>query len=244
VVRADNRLGVVSNVAGTIEAVEVSAGDRVEQGQVIARLYDQLETTSLADLDEQWETQLRHYLLEPGSDSVRQLLASLRAQRRTALDRLETRLIRSPREGMVGEVHTRAGAPLAPGEVVASILDTKPRFSVVAFIPASDGPQVRVGMPLRVEISGYPYAYLDMNVTRFAQEATGAATVRRHLGPQLADAIEVPPTTVVVEGDLATDHFTVDGQRYPLREGTPARAEVRLRSEPIALALVPWLRSL
>ena len=244
VIRTDNRTDVVSKIAGTVAMVQVSAGDAVEPGQVVARLYDQHESNSLSDLEEQWETQLRHYLLEPGSDSVRQILASLRAQRRTAADQLEERLIRAPRAGIVGEVHTRSGAPLAPGELVASIVDKKARFGVVAFMPASDAPQIKVGMPLRVEVVGYPHSYLDLTVARFSQEATGAAAARRYLGSQLADAIAPYSTTVVVEADLSSDHFVVDGDAYPFLEGTPLHAEARLRAEPIVLALLPWLRSL
>jgi multidrug efflux pump subunit AcrA (membrane-fusion protein) len=244
VIRADNRVGVVTNVAGTVEAVQVAAGDHVEAGQALARLYSQQEAQSVSGLDEQWEAQLRHYLLEPGSDSVRQTLASLRAQRQLARQRLEERLIRAPRAGTVGEIHTRVGAPLAPGEVVASILDPQPKFQVVAFLPASDAPQIQVGMALRLEVVGYPYAYLQVHVSSVSHEATGAAAVSRHLGPQLADTLAPMPSSVVVEAALDTNHFTVDGRQYPFREGMPARAEVRIRSETIALALVPWMRTL
>jgi membrane fusion protein (multidrug efflux system) len=244
VIRAQNRVGVVTNVAGTVEAVEVRAGDHVQAGQPLARLYSQHESQSVAALDEQWESQLRHYLLEPGSESVRQTLASLRAQRQGARQRLDERLIRAPRAGIVGEVHTRVGAPLGPGEVVASILDPEPKFTVVAFMPANDAPQIQVGMPLRLEVAGYPYAYVQVHVTAVSHEATGAAAVSRHLGPQLADVLAPMPATVVVEATLESDHFNVDGRQFFFREGMPARAEVRLRSETIALALVPWLRTL
>jgi membrane fusion protein (multidrug efflux system) len=115
---------------------------------------------------------------------------------------------------------------------------------VVAFVPASDAPQIQVGMPLRLELTGYAYAYLELKVARFAKEATGARAVSRQIGPQLEDAIAPGPATVLVEADLPGDHFEVDGRRYPFREGMPARAEIRLRSEPILFVLVPWLRTL
>jgi biotin carboxyl carrier protein len=243
VVRAENRVGVVANVAGTVEAVLVKSGDAVKEGQPLAILYSQQETQSVSVLDEQWETQLRHYLLEPGSESVRQTLASLRSQRQVARQRLAERQVRAPRAGVIGDVHTRLGAPLAPGEVVASIIDARPKFGMVAFLPANDAPQIQVGMPLRLELVGYPYAYVQLRVASVSREAAGQATVSRQLGPLLADTLGTMPATVMVEARFDDDHFRVDGRDYYFREGMPARAEVRIRSETIALSLVPWLRT-
>ncbi len=244
VIRAENRIGVVSNVAGTVEALFVKPGDQVREGQELARLYSQQETQSVGALDEQWEGQLRHYLLEPGSESVRQTLASLRAQRQVARQRLAERQIRAPRAGIVGDVHTRLGAPLAPGEVVASIIDPQPKFAVVAFMPANDAPQIQEGMPLRLEIVGYPYAYAQLRVSSVSREAAGQATISRQLGSVLADTLGPMPATVMVEARLESDHFRVDGKELHFREGMPARAEVRIRSETIAVSLIPWLRTL
>ena len=244
VIRAENRIGVVTNVAGTVEAVLVKAGDVVHEGQPLARLYSQQETQSVSALEEQWETQLRHYLLEPGSEAVRQTLASLRSQRQVARQRLVERQIRAPRAGVVGDVHTRVGAPLAPGEVVASIIDARPKFGMVAFMPASDAPLIQVGMPLRLELVGYPYAYVPLRVASVSREAAGQSTMSRQLGSVLADTLGPMPATVMVEARLDDDHFRVDGRDYSFREGMSARAEVRIRSETIAFALVPWLRTL
>lgn len=242
VIRAENRVEVVTNVAGTVEAVLVKAGDSVRAGQELARLYSEQESQSVTVLDEQWEAQLRHYLLEPGSESVRQTLASLRSQRQVARQRMSERQVRAPRAGVVGEVHIRVGSPLAPGEVVASVIDSKPTFSVVAFMPANDAPQIHEGMPLRLEVVGYPYAYVQLRVSSVTREAAGQATVNRLLGPLLADTLGPMPATVMVEARLDRDHFRIDGRELYFSEGMPARAEVEIRSELIALALVPWLR--
>ncbi len=60
----------------------------------------------------------------------------------------------------------------------------------------------------------------------------------------LADTLGPMPATVMVEARLESDHFRVDGKELHFREGMPARAEVRIRSETIAVSLIPWLRTL
>ena len=111
-------------------------------------------------------------------------------------------------------------------------------------MPANDAPQIQVGMLLRLEVVGYPYAYVQLRVSSVSHEAAGPATVSRQLGSLLADTVGPLPATVMVEARLDADHFRVDGRELYFREGMPARAEVQIRSEVIALSLVPWLRTL
>jgi membrane fusion protein (multidrug efflux system) len=244
VIRTENRFGAVSNDAGTVASVEVAAGDCAAEGQVLVRLHDRRETSAFASIERRWEAQLRSYLLEPDSALVRQALASLRVERQDARERTEARLIRAPRAGRVGEVHTRVGAPIAPGDVAVSVVDAEARFRAVAFVPAGDAPQISRGMPLRLELDGYSHAYLALEVAAVSQEAIGAAAVARSLGPQLGDGLVARGTSVEVEAAIPADHFEIDGVRFPLREGMLAHADIRLRSEPIVLTLLPWLRSL
>ena len=98
-------------------------------------------------------------------------------------------------------------------------------------------------MPLRLELRGYPHSYQRLKVDAVSEEVFGPSEARRVLGPEIADALTVSGPVALVEASLPGPTFESQGRSYAYHDGIPGRAEIRVRSEPILLSLIPALRA-
>jgi membrane fusion protein (multidrug efflux system) len=143
---------------------------------------------------------------------------------------------------VVSDVRIHAGRQLNPGEAILSLVGEDARFSVVAMLPGHHRPLLRPGMPLRLELAGYRYAYQDVTIDRVGDEVVGPNEVRRFLGEEVADVIPVAGPVVLVEASLEGRSFRVEGKTYNYFDGMQATAEARVRYESILVTFVPALK--
>lgn len=244
VVRLEGQTDVTAPLAGTVVSVEVAAGRRVAAGDLLARLYGVQEAAELDRASREFELGLAGRLRNPADPSAERTLGPLRAQKVQAERRLEERSVRAPHDGTVGDVWIQAGQHLTPGQVILSLDGGDPRLGIVALIPGHYRPLLRPGMPLRLELEGYGYAYQQLTVESVGDEVVGPAEARRFLGPGIGDAVPLTGSVVLVTARLPAPTFEADGRAYAYHHGTPGTAEVRVRSEKILFALVPALRAL
>lgn len=240
VVRLSDRTEVTASSLGTIEAVLVSAGDEVQAGAVLARLYDPDDEGGR--LEREFDDALRDHLLHADGDrgGEGETIRSLRLQLDQARARREARLVRAPHAGVIGDVRVRPGQAIAPGEIVASLVADTDALGVVAILPGADRPMLAPGMPLRLEIEGYRDAWVDLVVGEVGAEVVGPAELARALGP-VAESLAPAGSSVVVRATLPSPGFEADGRDYRFHDGMPARASVRLHRESILDALLPDL---
>ena len=244
IIQAEGRVDVTARLAGTVESVAVRPGQRVDAGQVLARLYFGNEAAELHRIDDEFEMQLVKVLRDPGDASARGALTSLRAQRDLALARVEERTIRATRAGVVSDVRIRRGQQLQPGDLVLSLIGETGGFRVVAVLPGQYRPLLQPGMPLRLELRGYPYAYQTVPIETVGDEVVGPAEVRRYLGPVTGDTFDPQGPMVLVEAHLPDRTFTSQGRSLAYHEGMQAQAEVPVRAESILVTLIPGLESI
>jgi membrane fusion protein (multidrug efflux system) len=114
----------------------------------------------------------------------------------------------------------------------------------MAFLPGQYRPYLRPGTPIRLELDGFRYEYLEVKVEHVGDQIIGPTEVRRALGPGLADAFEFKGAFVLVRARLPAQTFESGGLPYNYFDGMPARAEARVRTESILLTLVPALKGL
>jgi hypothetical protein len=100
------------------------------------------------------------------------------------------------------------------------------------------------GLPLRLELNGYRYSYQLLEVQEVGEDVIGPAEARRYLGDAIADSVELTGPVVPVSLRLPSGTFVADGQRRAYHDGLWGTAEVRVRSEPAIVALVPALKAL
>ncbi|HEY0511006.1 MAG TPA: GAF domain-containing protein [Thermoanaerobaculia bacterium] len=243
VVRLGGRSDLTANADGTVSQVVVAPGERVDAGRLLVRFYGAREAAELARIDHEFELQLINRLRDPADAGAQQALLTLRAERELARSNLAEREVRAPAAGVVDDIRVRVGQHISPGQSLLSIGRGQERPSVVAFLPGEDRPLLKRGMPLRLEIQGYRYAYQHLVIDSVGDQVVGPAEARRFLGDEIADAVQVPSAVVKVEAHLTSGTFEAEGKTRRYHDGMLARAEVRIRSERVLVALIPALKS-
>ncbi len=123
-----------------------------------------------------------------------------------------------------------------------TLLEEDRDLTVWAVLPGHFRPQLWVGMPARLEITGYPHAYQSLRISTIADEVIGPDEARRFLGPAIADAVPISGPSVLVTARLEQPDFGSGGHRYAYFDGMHVAFEARVESEPIILKLVPGLK--
>lgn len=241
VIESEGRVDIIAHTGGTVASVNVRPGQRVEPGQLLARLYAAGEAAELERIEQELELKMIELLLDPGDPGVRSTIVSLDAQRDLAASRLEERSLRAPHTGIVNDVRIRAGQDLQAGDVALSLLGERAGFRVIAVLPGQYRPLIRPGMSLRLELLGFPYAYQTVAIEHVSDEVVGPAEVRRYLRQPISDALQAPGPVILVEASLPGRSFSVQGRELGFHEGMMARAEVSVRSERIIATLIPGL---
>jgi biotin carboxyl carrier protein len=246
VVWMGDRTDVTANAPGTVAAVDVGAGARVQQEQVLVRFHQAQEAAERARIEQEFRLQLINRLRDPSDPGAEQALLALRAQRELAMAQLEERYLRAPVAGTVSDVRVRPGEYLAPGQVVLSIVreDEKSQPTLVVLMPGEYRPQIKRGMPMRFEIAGYRYAYQTLAVDSVGDDVVGPNEARRYLGPGISDSVSVGGPVVLVQARLPSRTFAAEGHLYRYHNGMHGVADVRVRSEKILVTLVPGLKAL
>ncbi|MGD2113784.1 MAG: HlyD family efflux transporter periplasmic adaptor subunit, partial [Acidobacteriota bacterium] len=242
VVRMPGNRDVTAVASGTVTAVEAESGRRVAAGDVLIRLHGARELAELRRLEREMEQQLLARLRSPSDAASERALIALRAQWELAQVRLEETVVRAPQEAVVGSVRVRRGQHVAPGQTLVSLAAAAAEPSVVALLPGQYLPQVVPGMPLRLELRGYPQSHRSLTVDRVSDGAVGPAEARRMIGEDVADALALSGPVVLVEARLGSDTFEIGGESFRYHDGMYAVAEVPVRSDRILLALFPRLR--
>ena len=116
-------------------------------------------------------------------------------------------------------------------------------FVLLALLPPSFIPELRPGMPLRVELAGYPQAGLAVVIEHLGDQAVGPAEARRALGTAAADAVEIPGPVVLARATLPGPMFRALDGEHRFHDGMVASAEVTVGSEPLIVSLLPGLRT-
>jgi len=243
VVRLAGRSEVSASQAGLVTAVDVRPGDRVEAGDVLVRFQSTREAAELARIESQWEMQLVERLRDLSALSPAQALIGLRAERDLARFRLEERLVRAPRAGIVRDLRCREDQHVATGDILLSLSGGDSRPVLMALLPGEHRPLLRAGMPLKLELRGYGHAPQQLVIASIADEVVGPEEAKRLLGPEVATAVSLTGPVVRVEAVFANDTFDADGKHYAFHDGMWGAAEVPVRSESLLAALVPGLRA-
>jgi multidrug resistance efflux pump len=244
VVQLGGRSDLTATADGTVSQVAVAPGERVEAGRLLVRFYGAREAAELSRIDHEFELQLINRLRDPSDAGAQQALLSLRAERELARSNLAERELRAPAAGLVSDIRVRVGEHIAPGQSLLSITRGESRPEVVVFLPGQYRPLLKRGMPLRLEIQGYRYAYQHLTVDAVGDEVVGPAEARRYLGDALGDSVQFAGPVVRVEARLPSGTFEAEGKTRRYHDGMVALAEVQIRSERVLVTLIPALKAL
>lgn len=242
IVRVEGRDDITAPLAGTVSSIEVEPNQTVAAGDLLVRLYGAQEAAELERLEREFELGLLNRLRNPADPNIERALGALQARKRLAEARLEERSVRAPRSGVVSDVRVRRGQLLSPGEVILSLHGDDQELSIVAVFPGHYRPLIQLGMPIRLELQGYRFAYQQLKVDALTDEVFGPLEARRLLGPG-GDSIPLDGPVVLVYARLPSATFESDDRTYDYHDGISGRAEIRVRSERLLATLIPALEN-
>jgi membrane fusion protein (multidrug efflux system) len=244
IVRIEGRRPVVTLISGVVETVHVQPGQHVEKDQVLVTLSSALEEAEHRRARSEFQLSLAALLRDPSDHNAKASLASLKPRRDSAAQIASARIIRAPHAGVMTDIRVRPGQYLTANEVVLGIAPLAAQASLVCLMPGEYRPMLSPGQPLRFALTGYKFEYRSVDVTSVGEEVVGPAEMKRYLGAELADSVELAGPTVLVKASLPSRTFTADGRTFTYVEGLTGQADVRVRKEPIIVLLVPSLKSL
>lgn len=241
VIRASKRMEVTTTESGTVIALSVHSGQWVKEGQVLVELDSAVQQQELAKCEQDIEQQSLRLLRNLADPQARSLLPSLRAQQSLLRAQLARRSIRAQHAGQILDLHLRIGQRLSPGDVVVS-LSSQDSFELLALLPGHARPAIQPGTPLRLELDGFHYLYLDSFVDSVSSEVIGPDAARRILGLQVADSLHIEGPVAVLRAQLHGTSFVYDDAHFRFFDGMRGRAELKTRTERALLVFVPGLR--
>lgn len=189
-VEAEEETEVVAKVGGVIERILVEEGDRVEAGQVIAKLDDekiavQLEQAkaSLARLENSYRRNEDLHAKQLVSTEVFQQAKYDYEQQKAAWDlaRLDLQYtdIRTPIGGVVAERLVKVGNMILQNQPVYRVTGLDPLIAVL-HVPEKQLPRLRVGQDARLNIDALPDREFSGRIERISpvvDPATGTVKV-------------------------------------------------------------------
>jgi hypothetical protein len=244
VIRDDWRTPVTALAGGTIADINVRPGQRVEANQLLLRFSDVQENIALNQLRRALNVQQINRLKNPNDPVAQQQLATVRVEVETAERRLRERAVVAPRGGIVRDVRIRPNEVVAPGDLLLTIGSDDDALSIIAVLPGFYGPLLKPGHPLRLEVTGFRYAYQSLTISSVGYEVVGPAEVRRFLGQEIADSVTLQGSLVIVQARLPSRRFRAARRWHEYHDGMQGTVRARLRSERILLVMVPGLRGM
>ncbi len=240
-VRVGDARAVTVVRGGTVESLLVEPGQAVERGTALLRLHDAEEVAELARVEGEMETNLVRLLRSPGDGAAKEALAGLAARREKASALLADRVVIAPIAGVVSDVRVQLQQHVSPGDTLVTVAPAGTRITLTAVLPGRYRPLLQTGQTLRFSLDGNPHEYEDVVIERVGSEVVGPSEVRRYLS--LSDGISLDGPSVLVHGSLPHE-FRARGTSFRYSHGLTGRVDVRVREEPIVLALFPTLRAM
>jgi len=244
VIRDDGRTIVTAAAGGPIRRIAVQPGDQVQANQPLVYFDDSQERIELERLRNDFNSQQINRLKNPNDSAAIQQIATLRSQIDAAARRLKERAVLAPRAGRVQDLRLRLNQVVNAGESLMTIVGENDRLLVIAVLPGEYRPLLKKGSPLRLELTGFRYAYQEVTIEQVGNEVVGPSEIRRFLGQEIADSATFQGPSVIVQAYLPSRNFKADGQWREYHDGMHGVAEARVRSEIILAALVPGVRML
>jgi multidrug resistance efflux pump len=235
---------VTASATGTVEKVFVKENEAVKKGDPLLRLASPEETAQLAQSETEWHDTQIQFLFDQTDEQIRKSLMSAATARDHALARVEARTVRAPRDGVVTNLHVKEGLAVQLGSYVLQITDENSEIEVLAFLPGADGPRVRASMPLQLELDSYTKARAIATITRVQSDAVSGSEAAKLGGDMLAESIAKDlqaGTWIAVRARLPSRTFKAEHSTYNYHHGMHAKVEVKVRSKPFLVTLLPAL---
>ena len=196
-ITAERQVQVMAEASRHVTGLLVEEGDRVKQGDVLVRLKDDEQrstlarvTTLLEKAEREFERQQnlfeRDLSSEEALNNARDELATQRLAHEDARRELSYTGVRTPISGMVTRRMVSLGNQVTVGQHLFDVVDFESLVAMV-YVPEKNLKQVRVGQPVRVIARGVreePYPATVDRVAPVVDPRTGTVKVTVAVGGQ------------------------------------------------------------
>ncbi len=242
VVKVLGQYDVTSPVSGIVDSILVGSGERVSAGQIVVQLDSAEQEAELVRVQKAFDEELANHLRDLFDPIATRQVSVLRTQLEFARRMRDLRCIRASRDGAIVDVRTQVGQQLTSGQIAATVRTSAEEIRVLAALPGKFRPMLKEGLPASLELQGYAHDRVPVLLHRVDAGVIGQKEVQRYLGPDAPSLMSLDGSLVLVDASLPNANFTVDGRSYSYHDGMQGRLEVKVRSEPMILALLPGLR--
>ena len=232
---------VTARSAGTVSKTFVTAGQKVDKGDLLIRMHSDAEDAELGELEQEYEQQLATFLFDPSNESAKNSLASIKSRKQKAEKVLDMRSIRAPADGVVSDLRVREGSPITAGDYIMTVAPENAMPEVIAFLRGADSPRLKVGQTLQLTLPGYTKANEKVIITSVGKEVIGPQEARRFVGGKSGDSLPIKGSVVIVRAKLTRRTFEARDKTFVYHDGMTAKAEVSVKSRRVLVALVPAL---
>ncbi len=226
---------------GNIDAIYVQAGDLVHIGDPVAKLSSTKEDADYQQVNADAENALQTYLFDDQDEQARKSVKTATAALAHAQSMLDLRIVRSPAEGRVSDIHAAINGGMQMGQQMMTIIKPNTRPEVWAYMPATDRPRIKPDMPLQVAVVGFNKKPAKLKIQSIANDAVGAAEVRREVGQDLADTLKLANDAnyILVKGEFEGDTIKVGKKEFKLHQGMTTKVEIKIESKPFLVTIFP-----
>ena len=232
---------VTARAGGTVANAHAVSGQKVKKGDLIVQLHADSEDADLIEIDKSYEQQLTTFLFDPSNDVAREELARITARKQKAEKMLGDRAIRAPRDGYLGDLRVESGRRLEAGDFVFSISEKDSTAEIVAFLPGTDLPRLKVGMEIQLKLLSFQTTNERVKITSVGKEVIGRREAQAYLGTKNGDTLAVKGPVVMVKAKLSSRTFMTRDGEFTFSDGQPLKAEVSVKRRRVLVALVPAL---
>jgi RND family efflux transporter MFP subunit len=166
-------------MGGQVADILVKEGDRVESGQVLARLNTRVLESSIKELNvaldlakKVFERQQKLWDQEIGSEmeflSSKNAVEALEAKINTLQIQLEMTIITSPIDGLVDQISLKIGELAVPGSPMMHVVNIK-AFYVQADVAEAHLASLKVGDPVEIYFPSFPDLNTKNKIYRIGQ---------------------------------------------------------------------------
>ncbi|WP_295555923.1 efflux RND transporter periplasmic adaptor subunit [uncultured Hyphomicrobium sp.] len=220
--RAREQVTLTTRVAGVISEVLFKGGDKVEKGQVLAKLASEPEAIAVETAEAQraqaFDAVERYRQLNEAAvsrvakaeaDTALKVADAVLRRAREDLDRM---MIKAPFSGIIGLTNLQVGDYLAVGNPIAP-LDDRTTIIIEFSVPEAVAPQIKTDMPMRASLAARPGEIFNGKV---AAVGTRIDPVTRTLSVRG----EIPnPDLKLIPGSTFSVSVQLSGQKSPVVPG-------------------------